>query len=268
MEIHESRINNRYSISSVESWLELTPNRLVQYYEELINDSDFLSQVSDSIAANVNYKSDIPGLFKKIPIKNVDWYGLQRILLYCLIREFKPQSILETGVYYGGNSVFILRALEKNDCGKLISVDFPQNKMDLAAMSLRHPWVGGTEIYADKYEPGFIIPDYLKKYWEIEISDSLKILSKIESPVDMFVHDSEHTLEHVKSELNLIWDKISDNGLAFIDDIDWSNGFYSFVSTNNLYPLLLTDNGKDNLRVRTGLIKKNHTYNQVLKITK
>lgn len=268
MEIHESRINNRYSITSVEKWLELTPNRLLQHYEELINDSDFLSQVSDSITANVNYKSDIPGLFKKIPIKNVDWYGLQRILLYCLIREFKPELILETGVYYGGNSVFMLRALEKNDSGKLISVDFPQNKMDLAAMRLRHPWVGGTEIYADKYEPGFIIPDNLKKSWEIDISDSLKMLSKFQSPVDLFVHDSEHTLEHVISELNLIWGKISDNGLAFIDDIDWSNGFYSFVATNNLYPLLLTDNGKDNLRVRTGLLKKNHTYNQVLKITK
>ena len=87
MEIHESRINNRYSISSVEKWLELTPNVLAQHYDELINDSEFLSQVSDSIAANMNYKSDIPGLFKKIPIKNVDWYGLQRILLYCLVRE-------------------------------------------------------------------------------------------------------------------------------------------------------------------------------------
>ena len=28
MEIHESRINNRYSIHLVEKWLELTPNRL------------------------------------------------------------------------------------------------------------------------------------------------------------------------------------------------------------------------------------------------
>ena len=268
MEIHESRINNRYSIHLVEKWLELTPNRLLQHYDELINDSEFLSQVSDSIEANLNYKEDIPGLFKKIPIKNVDWYGLQRILLYCLVREFKPQLILETGVYYGGNSVFILGELEKNNSGKLVSVDFPQNKMDLSALSLRHPWVGGTEAYTEKFEPGFIIPNYLKKYWEIEISDSLESLSKFDSPVDMFVHDSEHTLAHVKSELNIIWDKISDSGLAFVDDIDWSNGFYSFVSKNYLYPLLLTDNGKDNLRVRTGLIQKNHKYNEFMKITK
>jgi predicted O-methyltransferase YrrM len=268
MEIHESRINNGYTISSVEKYLELTSNTLVRHYDELINDSEFLSQVSDAITANVNYKSNIPGLFKKIPIENVDWFGLNRILLYCLVREFKPQLILETGVYYGGNSAFILRALGKNDSGKLISIDFPQNKMESAALILRHPWVGESELYAAKYESGFIIPKYLKKYWEIVLSDSLEVLSKFENPVDMFVHDSEHTLEHVKSELTLIWDKISDNGLALIDDIDWSNGFYSFVSTNNLYPLLLTDNGKDNLRVRTGLIKKNHTYNKVLKITK
>ena len=93
------------------------------------------------IEKNMNYKEDVPGLFNRTPIENVDWYGLQRILLYCIVREIKPEVILETGVYYGGNSVFILGALEKNNKGKLIAIDYPQNRMNEAALKLRHPWV-------------------------------------------------------------------------------------------------------------------------------
>lgn len=268
MEISESRVNNMYSIESVEKWLRLSPKTLVNHYIELISDKEFLSLISELILANVNYKTNIPGLFKNHPITNVDWYGLQRVLLYCLVREFKPKVILETGVYYGGNSVFILRALDRNGSGKLVSIDYPQNRMDSSALSLRHPWVGDSELYAANYEPGFIVPDRYRKYWNLKISDSLDFLSSYNNSIDLFVHDSEHTLGHVKSELDLIWEKIPNCGLAFVDDIDWSNGFYSFVVSNSLYPLLLTDNGKDNLRVRTGLIQKNHNYNEFFKITK
>ena len=267
MEITESRLNNKYALSSVEKWIETIPGGLMKYYEELIKNEDLLLEVSTSIDNNKTYKSEIPGLFKRTPIENVDWYGLQRILLYCLVRELKPEVVVETGVYYGGNSVFILGALAKNNRGKLISIDYPQNKMDVTALGLRHPWVGETEVYTDKYEPGFIIPESLKARFELIIGDSTAILPKLNLAVDLFVHDSEHTLTHVLSELNLIWEKLTPNGIAFVDDIDWSNGFYSFVTSNNLYPLLLTDNGKDNLRIRTGLLHKSHRFNDLYGVT-
>ena len=267
MEISESRQNNKYALNSVGKWIDRNPDKLMQYYDELINDQIFLSQVSASIEANKAYKSEIPGLFKRTPISNVDWYGLQRILLYCLIREFKPQIVLETGVYYGGNSVFILGALAKNQKGKLISIDYPQNKMDHSALESRHPWVGDSEVYTDKYEPGFIIPQSLKDRFELIIGDSNVVLPNLNIEIDLFVHDSEHTIQHVQSELNLIWNKLSSEGIAFVDDIDWSNGFFTFVTSNNLYPLLLTDNGKDDLRIRTGLIKKKHRFNNLTGVT-
>jgi hypothetical protein len=267
MEITESRLNNKYALSSVEKWIEAIPGGLIKYYEELIKNEDLLSEVSTSIDNNKTYKSEIPGLFKRTPIENVDWYGLQRILLYCLVRELKPEVVVETGVYYGGNSVFILGALAKNNKGKLISIDYPQNKMDVTALGLRHPWVGETEVYNDKYEPGFIIPESLKARFELMIGDSIAILPKLNVGIDLFVHDSEHTLTHVLSELNLIWEKLTPNGIAFVDDIDWSNGFYSFVTSNNLYPLLLTDNGKDDLRIRTGLLQKSHRFNDLYGVT-
>lgn len=267
MEISESRLNNGYAIASVEKWLDLEPGSLGKYYLELVNDNQLLATISNTIALNKNYKEDLPGLFNRTPIVNVDWYGLQRILLYCCVRHLKPELVLETGVYYGGNSVFVLGALWKNKTGKLLAIDYPQNIMNEVQLGLRHPWVGETEVYTGKYQPGFIIPELLKDRFELIIGDSLSVLPTITRKVDFFIHDSEHTLLHVLAELNLIWDKLSDEGIAFVDDIDWSNGFYNFTSTNSLYPLLLTDNGKDNLRVRTGLIKKSHRFNNLPGVT-
>jgi len=268
MEISESRINNGYAIASVEKWLDLDTGSLGKYYQELINDKQLLATISDTIVENKNYKEDLPGLFNRTPIENVDWYGLQRILLYCFVRQLKPELVLETGVYYGGNSVFVLGALRKNKKGKLMAIDYPQNRMNEVALGLRHPWVGETEVYTENYQPGFIIPELLRDRFELVIGDSLTVLPTISSKVDFFIHDSEHTLLHVLAELNLVWDKLSDEGIAFVDDIDWSNGFYSFTTTNSLYPLLLTDNGKDNLRIRTGLIKKSHRFNNLLGVTR
>jgi cephalosporin hydroxylase len=268
MEIENSRVNNSLSLNSVEKWIGINTNEFTKYYAELIEDHELLFLISQSITENKEYKKNLPGLFKKTPITNVDWYGLQRILIYCLVRCLKPKVVVETGVYYGGNSVFALSALKKNGTGKLVSIDFPQNIMRAESIKERHPWVGDSELYSSSYEPGFIVPKKFRNFWELKVGDSLEILPKLNHEIDLFIHDSEHTLNHVTSELNLVWDKISSKGLVFVDDIDWSNGFYAFLVKRELYPLLLTDNGKDNLRVRTGLVQKHHKLNSVEKITK
>ena len=93
MEILESRINNHYAIASVEKWLDLDLGSLGRYYLELINDKQLLAIISDAIAVKKNYKEDLPGLFNRTPIENVDWYGLQRILLYCFVRLFNTIGV-------------------------------------------------------------------------------------------------------------------------------------------------------------------------------
>ena len=46
-------------------------------------------------------------------------------LLYFLVRKFCPKIIVETGVAAGWTTLSILRALDKNQVGKLYSSDFP-----------------------------------------------------------------------------------------------------------------------------------------------
>jgi len=66
-------------------------------------------------------------LFK---LKKFEYHGamvspLEGPVLYCIIRATKPEIIVETGVANGASSTFILSALEKNNKGKLFSIDLP-----------------------------------------------------------------------------------------------------------------------------------------------
>lgn len=268
MHIDDSRKNNILALEGVSYWLGVEKDSLTHYYEELIQNVNFLNELSIQMAKVSKFKSQPPGLFERIPITNPDWFGLQRILLYCFVRLTKPNLVLETGVFYGGNSAFVLEALELNNNGKLIGIDLPHHSMSNSQQSNRHPWVGESELYSSSYQPGLIIPNYLNTRFDLRIGDSIEEIEKLEETVDFFIHDSEHTFLHVENELKTVKKLMSVDGVMLVDDIDWSNAFYDFFLRNQLYPYFLPDNGKDNLRIRTGLVKLNHRHNDSDRVTR
>src|SRR5262245_53001084 len=46
--------------------------------------------------------------------------------LYAIIRKFRPQLAVETGVCAGFSTAFILQAMQKNGSGRLHSIDLPE----------------------------------------------------------------------------------------------------------------------------------------------
>jgi len=58
--------------------------------------------------------------------------------------------------------------------------------------------------------------------------------------------------------MSLVGGKLTKNAVILADDLDWSNGFFSFCVEKKLYPLIITDNGKSGLRARTGIVKLGH----------
>ena len=53
------------------------------------------------------------------------WPSQKEIILYLLVRKYRPSLVVETGVAQGVSSRFILEALKDNGEGKLISIDLP-----------------------------------------------------------------------------------------------------------------------------------------------
>ena len=118
--------------------------------------------------------------------------------LYLIVRLHKPEFMVETGVFDGISSSIILQAMEDNGWGSLVSIDLPAHQPiseSTAAMK--------ESVLPDGCEPGWLIPEYLRHRHRLELGDSKKILSEIlqkQSGIDIFLHDSLHSAEHMKFE--------------------------------------------------------------------
>ena len=244
---------NHLSLEQLSKYLNIDLKKIEELYSELLEDSQFLGEINEQIQLSRKFYQK--AIFKHEELDSIDWMAIQRIILYILVRLYKPAVCLETGVFYGGNTCFILNALRRNNFGELISIDLPANKIE---SSERHFLVGDGENIPQELDSGFLIHKSLKNKWNFIRGDSLQEIPKIEKKVDLYIHDSEHSFQFIKKEMSLIWNKLSDNAIIVADDLDWSNGFFRFCVEKKIYPLIITDNGKSGLRARTGIVKLGH----------
>jgi len=251
LDIEQSNWANRSSIADVGEYFGLDEDGLMPLYEELLADTELVDLANEQFGIGRS-KGFTRGIFGKPDVDSVDWFGFERILMYLLVRHFQPKHVWETGVYYGGNSLFILRALQKNGSGKLISAELPATAVPSGTK--RHPWVLDSEDYdTTALEPGFLVPPVLRELWDLRLGSSLDLIPEFPGPCDLYLHDSDHSMEFLRQELSLVGPRMAEEGIVVVDDIDWSNAFFEFAVQQRLRPLLLTDNGKDELRVRTGV---------------
>jgi hypothetical protein len=266
MDIKTTREFNSSNLQMLESYLGVPQGSLLCYYDELLEDSQLLEEINGKMQTAVRNHDFKKGIFAKGSIDCLDWFAYQRILIYVLIRHLKPKHVLETGVFYGGNTVFLLAAAKRNKMGTVHSVDLPDSKIralkeEAAEYHTRHPLVGDSELYDESLSPGFIIPDYLKNQWRFTEGSSLEIIPQYHHEFGFYLHDSDHSYGFLNQELALAYEKLSNDAVLVVDDLNWSNSFFKLCTERKLYPLLATDNGKGDLMVRTGIVKLDHPYN-------
>ena len=254
MDIEDTRKCNICNLEMLANYMKVSSNTVINYYDELLNDYEFLNAVNKKVSEIRDKTGFRKGIFAMQSIPSVDWFAFERVLIYVLI--------IETGVYYGGNSSFALLALKRNKNGKLVSIDYPDSEIRVKGTSApRHSLVGDSELYDSTLRPGFMVPSELYKHWELIEGDSLKVIPCLHNSFDFYIHDSDHSMPFLSQELTAAWGKLSAHATILVDDIDWSNAFYAFCVEHRLFPLLMTDNGKDNLRVRTGIAMCDHPRN-------
>lgn len=151
------------------------------------------------------------------------------LFLYSIVRITKPDVVIETGVGPGGSSAIILNALNKNKKGHLYSIDLPGYD------SVIYPKIGRHfNIHVPPgYEVGWLVPLWLRNRWTLILGDSKEKLPELLnniSSVDIFLHDSLHTDEHITFELTTVLPKMSEKGLLLADDVNdyWSLAFINF----------------------------------------
>ncbi len=138
--------------------------------------------------------------------------------MYVVMRAFRPELVIETGVGHGISSIAILAALERNEVGELFSIDAPN--LD---PFFKLPVGKG---------PGWIVPERLKSRWHMQLGRSRDILPQILArlpQIDIFIHDSEHSYENMAFELETAYPRLRPGGLLISDDTNWNSAFAEFV---------------------------------------
>lgn len=140
--------------------------------------------------------------------------------IYSISVNMKARNIVETGVGPGTTSYAFLAAL-RHTGGRLTSFDLGVKYGD-----------------DEKGEPvGFVVPEELKNNWNLHIGDSRKTLPaeivKLGS-IDIFMHDSEHTYDHVTFELNTVFKHLSGKFLILVDNYDWTSAPVDFSAEKKL----------------------------------
>jgi predicted O-methyltransferase YrrM len=134
---------------------------------------------------------------------------------------------VETGVFSGISSSYILCALERNGSGVLHSIDLPDRGLTLLGK-----------------EPGFVVPENLRTIWTLELGPSSTLLepllAKLKS-VDIFFHDSLHTYENMIFEFQNAWAHLRTGGVLLSDNIDDNSAFYDFCKKHNQHLVVLKD---------------------------
>jgi hypothetical protein len=174
-----------------------------KYYRELF-DSGFFQGLKGASGASGRF-----GDFSMVSV-------LRAPAIYVMLRIVKPSTVIETGVCSGFSSSFILYALSQNKSGKLYSIDLPNQPGQEIA--------GGREV-------GWLVPDDLRKDWELIIGSSkekLPTLVKELKKIDVFYHDSDHSYGNMLFEFNAVWDSIKPDGLLISDDITDNKAFRDF----------------------------------------
>jgi hypothetical protein len=159
------------------------------------------------------------------------------VSLYAVIRLVKPKIVVETGGTPGKSSAFMLRAMERNGFGELWTVDLPPSKT--AVTRLPRTDLVQFRVLPPGKSSGWAVPDWLKtrQHTVLGVSqEKLPPLLKSLNIIDIFIHDSDHSYEHMLWEFETAWPHIRSGGLLLSDDAWDNNAFVEFCESKHVIP--------------------------------
>lgn len=159
--------------------------------------------------------------------------GATQEYLYFLVRLHRPEVVVETGVFRGISSSFILQAMRENCKGTLYSIDLPS-----ASYLIPGTFEVDSSQLREGEEVGFAVPDFLRSRWQLILGDSRlelpRLLDRL-GTIHMFYHDSEHTYSHMTWEFETALAHLGPGGVLTSDDVGWNSAFERVVGTTGRF---------------------------------
>lgn len=145
-----------------------------------------------------------------------------------LVRLLRPGVMLETGVARGYSSAVALAVMRAHEHGHLFSIDLPVLQLDAVT------FVGRA-----------IAPE-LRGRWSLTLGPSRQVLPRLAAriaPIDLFLHDADHTYPSQMLEYRTVWPHLRAGGVLMSDDVG-NAAFLDFARWAGVTPHLVLQPGK------------------------
>jgi hypothetical protein len=187
-----------------------SPRTILEFFEELESDKALREHIEAGLKS---FGQD----FVEVQ------YG-RRLGWYALIRELKPNLVIETGVHQGVGACVISSALLKN-----ISEGYPGRYL-------------GTDIDSNA---GKLLSGRYKSVGEILYGDSVESLKNVDSEIDIFINDSNHDPEYEEIEYATIAKKLSNKAVILGDNSHVTDKLSKFSLENSREFLFFSEKPKN-----------------------
>ena len=150
-------------------------------------------------------------------------YG-RRIGWYAVVRALKPRTVVETGVDKGLGSCVLAAALLRNRAEGHQGQYF------------------GTDINP---QAGWLFQGPYREAGEILYGDSIESLERMQSPIDLFINDSDHSAEYEEREYACITSKLSNSAVVLGDNAHVTDKLYQFAVSSGRRFLFFSEKPAD-----------------------
>jgi hypothetical protein len=159
------------------------------------------------------------------PPRGAAWGGGQDILHLTgtIILLRRPSIVLETGVAMGFSTAVILAAMDVNGAGSLHSIDLPP-----------------LQVEPERFV-GEVVPENLRERWTLHTGPSRILLPRLVrelAPIDLFIHDSDHSYAGQYEEYDRVWPHLAHGGCLVSDDVG-NAAFTDFAGKAGERPYLI-----------------------------
>lgn len=202
-------LNKRYLASVVAMIVVKTYEEILGYIDELDADDDLKKHISALTASSgFRFVSDQEPKFAR----RIGWYAIARAI--------KPKVIVETGVDKGLGSCILTAALMRNK-----AEGYPG-------------YYYGTDINP---EAGWLLTGRYSEFGRIIFGDSIASLKALDSRVDLFINDSDHSSDYEEKEYQTIEDRLSEHAIILGDNSHCTDKLFKFAQTSGRHFLLFAE---------------------------
>jgi predicted O-methyltransferase YrrM len=186
---------------------------VARFLEEPLHDEALRSHIQEATSrSRLRSRSDLIPKFGR------------RLAWYAMVRLLRPKVVVETGVEKGLGSVLVCSALLKNKAEGFEGQHY------------------GTDIDP---RAGFLLGGEYSSVGRILYGDSIESLRNLPETVDLFINDSDHSVDYEKAEYYVIASKLSPMAVIISDNAHATDCLRQFARETGLQFLFFSEKPKD-----------------------